>query len=125
MRTRLLLVMLGVGLVLGGCATAGDSGRSGSRDVISQEQIDRYDGHSLYLLVQSVRPMWLRTRGSGSMQLAEPVRVYVDGVARGTVRTLENLHPRDVAEVRYLSGREATMRFGTGHPNGAILVTLK
>ena len=125
MRGRLLVVLMGAGLVLGACASTGGSGSSGSRDVIAQEQIDNYDGHSLYLLVQALRPMWLHTRGTGSMQLSEAVRVYVDGVPRGTVATLENIHPRDVAEVRYHSARDATMRFGTGHSNGAILVELK
>lgn len=63
--------------------------------------------------------------GASSLMLREDVRVYVNGVPRGTVRTLETLHPRGVREIRRLSSREATARFGTGHTNGAILVTLK
>lgn len=125
MRVRLAMVLIGAGLVLGACASTGSTGSRSSRDVITSEQIDAYEGHNTLLLVQALHPNWLRGRGSGSMMLSDAVRVYVNGMRRGGVRALEGIHPRDVAEIQHLSSREATARFGTGHPNGAILVTLK
>ena len=54
------------------------------------------------------------------------IRIYVDGARRGdSTSELRRIRVSDVDEMRFLSAREATMRFGTDHQEGAILVTLK
>ncbi len=69
--------------------------------------------------MRRLRPRWLRGRG-GDL----PV-VYVEQVRRGELEVLERLVPEDVAELRFLSAGDATLRFGTNHAGGAILVSLK
>ncbi len=56
----------------------------------------------------------------------DPIRVYVEGVE--STRGLADLRDIDVSHVhslRYLTAPEATLRWGRGHTNGAIVVTLR
>ena len=75
--------------------------------------------------VRALRSQWLRPRPSGSIRNRQPVpvAVYVDGVYRGGTDVLTQIQANAVAEIRWLSGTEATTRFGTNHESGAILVT--
>ena len=75
--------------------------------------------------VRTLRPQFLRTRPSGSMRNQEPVPivVYVNGTRRGGIEALSQIQARAVVEIRWLSGNDATTRFGTNHESGALLVT--
>lgn len=85
-----------------------------------------------YTVVRRFRPWWLTGRRAGSYgidvgNVGEPyVKVYVDGIlsSQGT-RHLNAIAAQDVLEIRYLSPIDATLRFGTGHSAGAILVTTR
>lgn len=126
MRSRALVLLIPLFLAPAACAARDGSDTERSRsNVITEVQLAEYEGQSLLVVIQALRPSWLRQRGSGSMRLAEDVQVYVNGVQRGTAVDLEYLNPGDVREVEYLSSRDATFRFGTGHVNGAILVMTK
>jgi len=107
-----------------GQATSG--GVRWERDLITAVEIEERapDAKSAYDVVQRLRPQFLRVRASGSIQKKEPVpvQVYVDGTFRGTPYVLRDLNKDGVVEIRYLSGSDATTRFGTGHENGAIIV---
>ncbi|NIR38167.1 MAG: hypothetical protein GWO22_19955 [Actinobacteria bacterium] len=48
--------------------------------------------------------------------------VHIDGIRQTEIEVLTSLPAREVGEIEYLPGREATTRFGTGYSNGAILV---
>jgi hypothetical protein len=94
-------------------------------EVISLEEIQASgDVQNAYDLVQRLRPTWLTFRGPSSINLATPeLVVYFNGVRRGGPDSLRELELRGVKELRHLRGTDATQRFGTGHENGAILVT--
>ena len=94
-------------------------------EVISLEEIRASgDVQNAYDLVQRLRPTWLTFRGPSSINLTTPeLVVYFNGVRRGGPDTLRELELRGVKELRHLRGTDATQRFGTGHENGAILVT--
>jgi hypothetical protein len=71
-----------------------------------------------------LRPQWLRARGSGSIVSpgsTVPI-VYVSGIQRGELRTLQNVGVDQVQRVEFIDGRDATTRFGTGHGGGVIMV---
>jgi hypothetical protein len=124
MRVRDFVGMVGTGLILAACATGGGASSARLGDTITQEQIESYSGDSVFLLIQSYHPSWLRERGRTS--LAGPVMVYIDDIPQPDgVESLRALRPLQVQEIKYLDSREATNRFGTGHANGAILVTLR
>ena len=47
---------------------------------------------------------------------------YVDDVKQQSVDDLKNIRIAEVAEIRYLSGNDASGRYGAGHESGAILL---
>jgi len=129
--TFLLPVLLTGGLLLSSCATA--PGTQGDRDVISEEEIRRSSATDAYRLVSSLRPAWLRERGAVTLRTADTddgpallnpqIVVYIDGTRLGDVSDLETVATTGLTSIRRLSPSEATQRFGTGHPRGAILLT--
>lgn len=113
-------------LLLTACASSGErTGTRSPRNVITLEQIEGYHGDNAYLLVKSLHPSWLRERGRQSLALNAPVVVYMDGLRAGTADSLRDVDPRRVARIQYLDARAATSRYGTGHANGAIMVTTR
>lgn len=86
--------------------------------------------------VQVLRPQMLRPRGGGVAPASgggmadaggtsgvAVLYVYQDGVRVGDIRALEQIPITQVASIRLLNASDATQRFGTGHPVGAILVS--
>jgi len=62
------------------------------------------------------------TNSSGA---AMPV-LYIDEIRQQGLDELRNIRAAEVAEMRYMTGTEASGRYGSGHENGAILIkTLK
>jgi hypothetical protein len=82
---------------------------------------------SAYDVVATVRRQWLTGRGAVIVADGRPKGplVYVEGVAIGSCETLKDFAAVNVEELRFLDAVKATTRFGTGHPAGAILVTLR
>ncbi len=93
-------------------------------DPLAQEEIAATQQGSLLEIIQRLRPAWLRTRGQPFLGRQEIV-VYLDGFRIGGADALRTISSQDVFEVRYLDASEATVRYGTGHPAGAIEVKSK
>jgi hypothetical protein len=99
-----------------------------SRDRITADELAKIDVQNALEAVQRLRPQFLQTRGgaSASMTLGpQDVVVYVDQTRMGGPSTLAQIPIGDVKEIQYLSGTDATQRFGTGHGSGAIIVIRK
>lgn len=116
---RLLALTLTLA-ALSGCASSGagsgDSPRR-SRDVITAEELASLQQLSALEVVQRLRPAWLRVRGGGLPQL------IVDGTPmEGGTEALRTFRVGEIHELRYMDPGDATMRFGTGYPAGAIVV---
>jgi len=98
-------------------------------EVITTQELAAASSYDLYAAIQRLRPSFLQGRGATSFGStssgSDEIQVYVEGMHRGGLSTLREINAGDVAEVRRLSAAEATQRFGTGTPQGAILVTLK
>jgi len=95
-------------------------------DVLSSEQLRQVEVGNLYDALRRLRPQWLRARGSASLVAprgTEPV-VYVAGIRRGELRTLQNVNIDQVRRVEFIDARDATTRFGTGHTGGVIMVDI-
>jgi hypothetical protein len=58
--------------------------------------------------------------GSGATQFL-PV-LYIDEIKREGISDLRALRPAEIFEMRFLTGNQASGRYGSGHENGAILV---
>ena len=103
-------------------AQSAESSRSNT-NLITQAEIAAAGSSDAYQLVQRLRPIWLRTRGPTSVSQEGDVAVYVDGTHLGTREALRNLWTDDIESIQFLDAGRATLRFGAGHENGAILVT--
>jgi hypothetical protein len=93
---------------------------------ITALDIQALDGVATALeAVRALRPQFLRPRPSGSIRYRQPVpiAVYVNGARRESIAALDQIRADAVIEIRWLSGNEATTRFGTNHESGAILVS--
>lgn len=123
---RWVVVLAAVALTVAACSGTGTTGaRRTSSSVITAEELAGVPELNCYEAVQRLRPSWLRTRGRVSMSTQQGVRLYVNGMSRGYVTELTSIRANAVEEMRYLSGPQATSRFGTDHTDGAILVTLR
>jgi hypothetical protein len=141
--TRTLLI--GAALAgVAGCASSGTAGQAGEPqtttvsapvprqrkdpNVITEAELTSRPTLTARQAIEQLRPQFLRTRGTttlGNAQTADVIWVYVDGTRMGTLEVLNNIGVHEIREIRYLSPSEATNRYGTGHVQGAILITRK
>lgn len=98
-----------------------------SHELITRAELAGHDDLSAFEVVRRLRPTWLRYRGQAvlSSPEREGLRVYLDGSFFGDAEALGRLRVRAIEEIRFLDSRQATMRFGTGHTVGAIMVTTR
>jgi len=127
-RTPLLLLSL----LLGGCASGG-GGAAGTSATASMTAAAGPRGSANVIVAAEIpgsgaqRPSMLRTRNGSTGEGANGTNIviYVDGVRAGERQTLTAVPAANIREIRYLNASDATTRFGTGHPVGAILVATK
>ncbi len=118
-----LAIALGVATLA--CAPATQTTGTGtSRRTLLGDAIRAASVSSAYDAVARLRPEWLRRRGRSSVRDpgAGAVVVYLDGIRHGGTDALRSIPAESVLQMEYLSGAEATTRFGTGHGGGVILV---
>lgn len=113
----------------GAAAPAAAAGATSRRqgNVITSEEIAKSSGSTALDVVRQLRSHWLITRGVAGANDpgAGGIMVYVDGVRRGGLESLEQIGIEQVGQIRFLDANNATTRYGTGHPNGAIEITTK
>lgn len=125
-RTFMAALMPGL-VLLPACASSGGSsgGSRRSPNVITEEELAEYTQDDLHEAIRRMRPNWLRRRGAGTNNSVSPVQVYINGARMGDTNALRGVNSTDVVRIEYLSGPDATTRFGTGNGGGAILVTTR
>ena len=116
-------------LVLAGCGAAATASGGGNPDRITSELLREADpeGLNVYEIIQRHRSRWLRAGRSGPSfgnvaAGSNIARVVLDGVPYGDISNLRSLDTDAVESIEYLSGPDATTRFGTGYVGGAIVV---
>lgn len=155
MRTPHRFLVLFAAALLTACAAANTAAprTRGSANVITAEEIATSGAPNAFQLVQSLRPEWLRIRGiqslsesthtigregkdaapvaNGDPRIQIPnagraqVMVYIGQARLGEPRSLEQVLAADVASIQFLSPQQATLRYGSDHTHGAILVTMR
>ena len=126
-------VSLGFIVTLGaGCATTSTTIPAMDPDVITTDQIVRSKATNAYDVIATISPKMFTAHGAATTRgnqpttegrQALPVVVYIDNVKVGPIQDLKTLGKLDVKEIRYLSPRVATDRWGDGHAGGVIYVT--
>jgi hypothetical protein len=117
-----MLLMLGA---TAACASSGGGGGGGGAgNAITREMIDNPSSQNAFTIVQRFRPRWLSPRTQGTITNPEPsfAQVYVDDVRFGPIDTLYRINGTQIELIEYMSGLDATTRFGVGHDGGAIMV---
>ena len=127
-RILVVLVLVLATAAFSGCATTPNSGSPTSGgNVLSEEDIADASARDAWELLENLRPRWLRSRGSVSLQDPEAgyPKVYVDGSTYGDLDALRSISASDIAEMEFISASQATTRFGTGHAGGVIMITTR
>lgn len=108
----------------GACASTGSggSGGSGGTGVITGAQLLETNRADLYQAIQSIRPQWLRSRGTTSVSAPTEVAVFLNDSPYGTVRDLASIPIDAVEDVRFLTATEAGGRYGTLAGSGGLLL---
>ncbi|WP_420126553.1 carboxypeptidase-like regulatory domain-containing protein [Longimicrobium sp.] len=111
--------------------------QSDRRRLIGRAEVERTIVGTAFELVQSLRPQWMRARGSDAMSMTpiatrdgpamaindeNPIMVWVDGRRLGTLETLRTISYGEIDYIEYFDGTEAQQRFGAGNAQGAIHV---
>jgi hypothetical protein len=128
MRTSLFCLLL---LVLVGACQSVPEGGSADRaqpTLITQAELDDLPVITARQAIERLRPRWLRARIStlrSGAGIRHTATVFVDGMPRGGLDTLEGIETREIAEIRFLSASDATTRYGTGYPRGIIEVSTR
>lgn len=98
----------------------------GSANVIVESEIPASGAQNALEVIQRLRPSMLRSRnGTNDETGVMDIVFYIDNVRAGERQALTGVLATSVREIRYLAAADATTRFGTGHPLGAIIVTTK
>lgn len=107
----------------GGGSTAGPRGSS---TLIVRAQLAELAGQSAYDAIETLNRRWIAPRRGVSLASGQAyARVIVDGAARGELSELRRMSTDNIETMRYLSAPDATTRYGTGFPGGAIEVTTR
>lgn len=104
-----------------GVITAADIERSGAKN--AWEALRRHGGNHL-LIRENARSDDARIthRGANSLLLSNQILVIVDGVHLTGWSYLREIPAFSVADIRIMSAREATLKYGTPAGNGAVVV---
>lgn len=121
------LYLIAVAAVLGCAAASGTSGTPRNSSVITEQEIAAAHVSTAYDAVERLRPLYLRSRGTTSINTpgTEYASVYVDGQRHGDLSSLRNILADQVREIRYYNGPEGAARFGLQNTGGVIEVRMK
>ena len=103
-------------------STGSGDGVRRDRDLIVAEELANHPTMMLADAIRQLRPRWMNPRDAPALAGAT-VPVVVDGGVPQGWMILDTLRADQVQSVRYHSAGDATMRWGTGFPNGLIEVS--
>jgi hypothetical protein len=115
-----------IGLMQAAEAQKQKTPRRDREKIVGEEIAERPAARSAYDVIKVLRPQWLTVRGPTTiMQQEISVVVYRDGSKLGSVDELNSIPADQIKEMRHLSPSDATLRYGTDHPRGAIEIDTK
>lgn len=119
-RAPLILVALCSACVVG---NVGPSRGGSSQGDITRPELEQVLSETAYEAVEQLRPSWLFYRRTPTLVNANPEpAVYIDQAKLLSLDDLRTIPVQDVEVIRFLSARDATTVYGTGHMWGAIVV---
>ena len=103
--------------------------------VVSAEDVERSGARTMWEAVKlNVKHAWftetprgeperIRTRGASTIALFEDMRIFVDGTLITDLNVLNESPAGHIAQIRVLSGIDATTYYGTTSGDGVILIS--
>lgn len=100
------------------------SSRTKSADtrILTSAEIQHAGYSDAYTTIQSLRPLWLRPRGTTSFRGGSAVKVYLDDSLLGGPEYLKQIAVSSISSIRFVDGLDASNRWGLDHGMGAIVV---
>lgn len=89
---------------------------------LTREEIRATSKSDLYDVIETLRPAWLRSAVRESGVTVTPIRVYLNNSPQGGPSALHGIDANGVEYVERLDVQAATLRFGGGNTQGAIVV---
>jgi hypothetical protein len=96
--------------------------RRRQNNVITAEEVAQSSASTAYDAIRTLRPAWFIPRGASGRAA---IMVYIDGVRGASLDDLREVQADRVKECRFLNANDATTKYGTGHPAGAIEIITK
>ena len=95
----------------------------GSSTLIVRAELEELSGLTAYEAVQNLNQRWLQIRRGVSLR-GGPMyaRVVVDEITRREIGELRRWSADEIEYMRYLTGPDATIKYGGGFPGGVIEV---
>jgi outer membrane receptor for ferrienterochelin and colicin len=102
--------------------------------VVSAETIERSGARTMWDAIKlNVKHAWftensrgdperIRTRGASTVALFEDMRIFLDGAIVSDLQVLDESPAAHIAQIRVMSGIDATTYYGTGAGEGVILI---
>lgn len=112
-----VLLAFGLSVALTACASGGaSSGPRRNANRISLEELADVSTLSARDAIRRLRPQWLQGNRARAV-------VVHDGARVGDQSYLDNVAASSIGSMRFMTASDATMQYGTGFPNGAIVLT--
>jgi hypothetical protein len=123
---RVVCVVL-LALSLSACASTPAPERSerSGRAMLTNTEIHSTNYADAYSVVQSLRPEWLRAPAANSFRSSDQIQVYLDGNRMGGTDQLRQIMTRSIMSMQFLTGLEASQRWGLNHGGGAIVISTR
>lgn len=123
-------ILCALAVAAAGCASVKgvtpDATPSGSqaRNLLTTADLRQVENLNAYEAIRRLQPRWLTGRGQAVLvnPAREGPRVYLDGMYYGEMGILKRMSVRTIQQIRFLSSPQATLRYGTGHADGAFEV---
>lgn len=111
---------------LGACTRAPytDPSLAPDREIITQDEIEASHGGSAYDVIRKLHGNFLSYRGRTSIKdtVTSMPMVFMDDQVYGPISVLRNIPASQIAEIRLYRAWEATIKYGSGLPGGAIAI---
>jgi hypothetical protein len=109
------------------CAPPASTSGGHSSSIITADEIAASRETYVYDVVQKLRPNFLRSRGTTSVNpgVVTLPNVYIDGNAYGDISSMKQVLASTVREIRYYDAASGSARFGMQNSSGVIELRTK
>ena len=101
-----------------------DPSQASDRQIITQDEIEASHGNSAHDVIRKLHGNFLSYRGRTSIRdtVTSMPMVFMDDQVYGSISVLRNIPASQIAEIRLYRAWEATIKYGSGLPGGAIAI---